>query len=165
MIRFSKKWALWHLALHYLKITPARKVSRKSVAGLNPSTKARGQIAVPPPALPLVLAGRKRSPWSSPCSVQGLLTPAFHCPAPRTQYSSACGNQTLCSSRWAKSCLSPSLEPPGVLSRWNKQDLALGLLPGVSPLALSVNGGMISAFIWCGWSWVRGPHCPCAWAI
>lgn len=152
MIQFNvvKKWALRHLALSYFKITPASKVSRKTVPWLKPSTKAQAQIGCHClPCHPFkcgqgVTLGRLLSLRF----VGSNISVSFS----NEQVQLSLWKPNLCCSRWAKSCLSHSLKPPGVLIDWNEQDLALILLPEVFPLDLNINGEIIFAFIWCEWS-------------
>lgn len=152
MIQFNveKKRALWHLVLNYFKITPSSKVSRKTVPWLKPSTKAQGQsgwCCLPchqfkceqGVTLGCVLSSRSIGPSVSLSYSNEQVELSLWKPNP-------------CCSRWAKSCLSHSLKPHGVLFVWNEQNLALILLPEVFTLDLSINGDIIFAFIWCEWS-------------
>lgn len=115
MIQFNvvKKWALWHLAFNYFKITPASKVSRKAVPWCSmPSTRAQGQI------------GRHCLPWHPFKCGQGvtlghLLSSGSICSSVSLSLSNervqlSLWKPNLCCSRWVKSCLSHSLKAPGV---------------------------------------------------
>lgn len=152
MIQFNvvKKWALWHLALNYFKITPSSKVSRKTVPWSKLSPKAQGQIECH--CLPChPFKCRQRVTLCcllSSRSIGSSISLSFS----NKQVHLSCWKPNLCCSGWAKSCLSQSLKPPGVLFYWNEQDLALILLPEVSPLDLNISGEIIFVFIWCEWS-------------